>query len=110
MRLAVPKESTPGETRVAIVPDTIKRLVAKSRRQHRIRGRRAIVRARRRLRAAGAKVQPSADALFAEADVVVQIHPPTAAQIAKLREGSALISLLYPLGSPTSCVPLPHAA
>ncbi len=101
MRLAVPRESTPGETRVAIVPDTIKRLVAKK-----VdvsieagAGERSFVRDDD-YRAAGAKVQPSADALFAEADVVVQIHPPTAAQIGKLREGSALISLLYPLGSP----------
>ena len=29
MRIAVPKENTPGETRVAIVADTVKRMVAK---------------------------------------------------------------------------------
>ena len=36
---------------------------------------------------------------MAGADVVVQIHPPDLAQVAKLREGSTLISLLYPLSS-----------
>ncbi len=101
MRLAVPKENTPGETRVAIVPDTIKRLIAKkievSVESHA--GERAFVRDED-YRAAGATIEPSADAMFAKADLVVQIHPPTPAQIAKLREGSALISLLYPLSSP----------
>jgi NAD(P) transhydrogenase subunit alpha len=98
MKLAVPKENTPGETRVAIVPETIKRLIAKkvevSVESHA--GERAFVRDDD-YRAAGATIEPSADALFAKADVVLQIHPPTAAQIAKLREGSTLVSLLYPL-------------
>src|SRR3954471_17772483 len=101
MRLAVPKETTPGETRVAIVPETIKRLVAKkvdvSIESHA--GDRAFVRDED-YRAAGATIEPSADALFANADVVVQIHPPTQAEIGKLREGSTLISLLYPLSNP----------
>ncbi|HKQ70141.1 MAG TPA: Re/Si-specific NAD(P)(+) transhydrogenase subunit alpha [Polyangiaceae bacterium] len=98
MRLAVPKENTPGETRVAIAPDTIKRLIAKkvdvSVETHA--GERAFIRDDD-YRAAGATVEPSADDLFAKADLVVQIHPPTLAQIAKLREGSTIISLLYPL-------------
>src|SRR5688500_3129944 len=98
MRLAVPKESAPGETRVAIVPETIKRMIAKkvevSVESHA--GERSFVRDDD-YRAAGATVETSADEMYAKADLVVQIHPPTTAQIAKLREGSALISLLYPL-------------
>jgi len=98
MRLAVPKESTPGETRVAIVPETIKRMVAKkvdvSVETHA--GERSFVRDED-YRAAGATVETSADEMYAKADLVVQIHPPTIEQIAKLREGSTLISLLYPL-------------
>jgi NAD(P) transhydrogenase subunit alpha len=100
MRLAVPQENTPGETRVAIVTDTIKRLVAKkvevSVETHA--GERAFVRDDD-YRAAGATIEPTADEMFAKADVVVQIHPPTTSQIAKLREGSTLISLLYPLSN-----------
>src|SRR4051812_5205809 len=101
MRLAVPKENTPGETRVAIVPETIKRLIAKkievSVETHA--GDRAFVRDQD-YEAIGATIEPNADALFGKADLVIQIHPPTAAQIAKLREGSTLISLLYPLTNP----------
>src|SRR4051812_30164942 len=101
MRLAVTKENAPGETRVAIVPETVKRLVAKK-----IdvsvesgAGQKSYVRDED-YRAAGAQVETSTEALFASADVVVQIHPPTEAQIGKLREGSAFISLLYPLTNP----------
>jgi len=101
MRLAVPKENTPGETRVAIVPETIKRLIAKkievSVESHA--GDRAFVRDDD-YRAAGATIEPTADALLARADVVVQIHPPTLAEIGELREGLTLISLLYPLSNP----------
>jgi proton-translocating NAD(P)+ transhydrogenase subunit alpha len=98
MKLAVPKENTAGETRVAIVPETIKRLVAKkvevSVETHA--GERAFIRDED-YKNAGATIESSADELFSKADVVLQIHPPTTAQIAKLREGSTLISLLYPL-------------
>ncbi|HEY3594641.1 MAG TPA: Re/Si-specific NAD(P)(+) transhydrogenase subunit alpha [Polyangiaceae bacterium] len=98
MRLAVPREQAPGETRVAIMPETVKRLVAKK-----IEvsveagaGQGAFVRDDD-YRTAGASIEPSADALFAKADVVVQIHPPKPSEIAKLREGSTLVSLLYPM-------------
>ena len=35
--------------------------------------------------------------LLADADAVVQIRPPAVADVGNLREGSALVSLLYPL-------------
>jgi NAD(P) transhydrogenase subunit alpha len=98
MRLAVPKENTAGETRVAIVPETVKRLIAKkidvSVESHA--GERSYFRDDD-YRAVGATIEPTADALFAKADVVVQIHPPATAQVGKMREGSTLVSLLYPL-------------
>jgi NAD(P) transhydrogenase subunit alpha len=98
MKLAVPKENTVGETRVAIVPETIKRLAAKKVEvsvEARA-GERSYVRDDD-YKNAGGTIVSSVDELLSKADVVVQIHPPTTAQIAKLREGSTLISLLYPL-------------
>ena len=101
MRIGVPKENTPGETRVAIVADTVKRMVAKkidvSVETHA--GERSFV-GDESYRAVGATIEPSADAMFGKADVVVQIHPPSEAQIAKLKEGSTIVSLLYPLTNP----------
>jgi len=98
MRLAVPKETTPGETRVAIMPETIKRMVAKKVEVsvESNAGQRSFVRDDD-YRAAGATVEASADEMFGKADLVIQIHAPTIAQVAKLKEGSAIISLLYPL-------------
>ncbi len=98
MKVSVPKEVAPGEERVAIVPDTVKRLANKG----------IVVfmesaageRARfldEEYREAGATIEPSAEALFAGADVVVKIHRPTPEEIAQVREGGALISFLYPL-------------
>ena len=88
MRLAVPKENTLGETRVAIVPDTIKRL---SPRKSKSASSPAPGNTRSPAdddyRAVGATIESSTDELFTAADVVVQIHPPTLAQIGKLRDG-----------------------
>ncbi len=101
MRIAVPKEIEPGEARVAIVPETVKRLTKKVIEVSVERG--AGEKARfpdEEYKEAGASVEPSAKALLAAADVVVKIHRPTPAEIAGMREGAALISLLYPLFNP----------
>jgi NAD(P) transhydrogenase subunit alpha len=48
-------------------------------------------------RAVGAAIEPSLGALFAESDVVVRLRVPTLEEIAQLKEGSTLVSPLYPL-------------
>ena len=98
MRIAVRKEGGAGERRVAIVPESIKRLVAKKIDVSVEAGAGAASFASDdEYRAAGARVDASADALLADADAVVQIRPPTVADVAKLKEGSTLVSLLFPL-------------
>ncbi len=101
MKIAVPKETKPGERRVAIVPDTARRLCAK--------GLAVAVEAGAGVgawipdddyRSAGATVEAPVESLLATADLVVRIHPPDPAELAALRPGSALISLLYPLARP----------
>jgi NAD(P) transhydrogenase subunit alpha len=98
MKIAVPRETAPGETRVAIVPESIKRLVAKKLE--------VVVEAGAgagafipdaEYAAAGAAIEPSTEALYAAADLVIKIGVPTADEVARMREGAALISLLYPL-------------
>jgi NAD(P) transhydrogenase subunit alpha len=98
MRIAVRKEGGAGERRVAIVPESIKRLAAKKIDVSVEAGAGAASFASDdEYRAAGARVDASADALLADADAVVQIRPPTVADVAKLKEGSTLVSLLFPL-------------
>jgi NAD(P) transhydrogenase subunit alpha len=98
MKLAVPKETEPGEERVAIVPETVKRLVTK--------GIEVLVESGagegarfsdEEYKEAGATIEHSVESLLAGSDVVVKIHRPTPAEIAKIREGAALVSPLYPL-------------
>ena len=100
MRVAVLNESRAGERRVALVPDVIKRLVA--------RGHEIAVESGAGERArlpdslfeeAGAKVASGA-AVLDGADVVVRVTAPTAEEIDRLPEGSVLIGFLQPLTSP----------
>jgi NAD(P) transhydrogenase subunit alpha len=98
MRIAVRKEGAAGERRVAIVPESIKRLVAKKIDVSVEAGAGALsFAADDEYRAAGARVDGSLDALLADADAVVQIRPPAPAEVKRLKEGSALVSLLFPL-------------
>ena len=98
MRLAVPKESAPGERRVALVPEVVRKLAG--------RGVDVLVE-----RGAGdgalipdeAFAQAGASLVDAPAvwgaDAVVVIAPPQPAQIAQMRAGALLIGFLAPLTS-----------
>jgi NAD(P) transhydrogenase subunit alpha len=96
MRLAVPLESTPGEFRVALAPDSVARLVKSG---HEVR-----IQAGAGARAgfpdsaytdAGATVTDAA-ALFEGAALVCRVQPPTLQEAALLPEGVALLALLNP--------------
>ena len=93
MRLGVPKETAPGERRVALVPEVVKKLKAKG---------------------VDVVVEPGAgeqalipDGLYEAAgaelgdpwgaEVVVKVAPPSAEETRKLAEGSLLIGFLAPL-------------
>src|SRR5580658_7806610 len=98
MRIAVRKEGGAGERRVAIVPESVKRLAAKKIDVSVEAGAGAAsFCSDDEYRAAGARVDASADAVLADADAVVQIRPPSVAEVGKLKQGSTLISLLFPL-------------
>jgi NAD(P) transhydrogenase subunit alpha len=93
MRLGVPKETVPGERRVALVPEVVKKLTAK--------GLEIVVEP-----GAGAQALIP-DALYADAgaslgdpwsaDVVVKVAPPSPAEVERLGEGSILVGFLAPL-------------
>ena len=90
----VPKESLPGETRVALVVDGVKRLVATGLAIQIESGAGANARvADADYEKAGAKIV-SADA-WGTADLVLKVQPPTLAEAARLRDGAILISFVY---------------
>jgi NAD(P) transhydrogenase subunit alpha len=97
MRIAVRKEGA-GERRVAIVPDSVKRLLAKKIDVSVETGAGALsFAADGEYQTAGARVDASLGALFADADAVLQIRAPSIDDVKKLKEGCTLVSLLYPL-------------
>ena len=100
MKVGVAKETAPGETRVAVVPDTARRLADQ--------GVETLVEqgageeatfADAAYEEVGARVV-SADELYAEADVVCKVRKPSADEVERLREGQALVALLQPLVDP----------
>jgi len=92
--IGVPRESAEGERRVALVPESVKRLGGAS----------IVVEASAGSGAgypdsayveAGASTKDSR-AVFAESDLVLKVQPPTAAEASMLKEGSAMVSFLFP--------------
>jgi proton-translocating NAD(P)+ transhydrogenase subunit alpha len=100
VKIAVPRETAPGERRVALVPDAVKRLVAA--------GFEIVVE-----RDAGAEagftdddyaeagaVVVRLDGLYAGAEGVVRVAPPAPSEVEALAPGTILIGFLAPLADP----------
>ena len=95
MKLFVPRESQPGETRVALTPETATRLVKLG----------ATVQIER---GAGAGMSVSDEAYakvgveltdgaaWGQADLVAKVQPPTMEELERLREGALLVSFMSP--------------
>lgn len=96
VRVGVPKESAASEKRVAATPESVKKLLALG----------FDVRVEKgaglgsgidddAYHAAGASLGDSAD-IWSASDVVIKVRPPAHEEVAKLREGALLVSLLQP--------------
>jgi NAD(P) transhydrogenase subunit alpha len=98
MIVAVPKETQPGERRVALAPDGVK-AIAKLGLEVRVEpsAGEAAGFGDGAYAAAGAKLEAGA---LAAADLVLKVQPPSDAEIARLRSGATLASLMRPLDDP----------
>jgi NAD(P) transhydrogenase subunit alpha len=94
MILGIPKETVPGERRVALVPDLVPKLVAA--------GLQVAVQADagreagyldESYREKGAGVEPD---VLGAADVLLKVQPPTADEVGRIKEGATLIGFLQP--------------
>jgi H+-translocating NAD(P) transhydrogenase subunit alpha len=101
MKIAVIKENSPGEQRVALIPDLVSRLVKQ--------GLEIWLEAGAGEKSfwsdeayttAGAQIGTHTEDLWHQADVVVKVGVPTPVEISKMRSGATLISFLNPLGNP----------
>jgi NAD(P) transhydrogenase subunit alpha len=98
MKIVVTKETKPGERRVALSPESAKRIIAK--------GQQIAVESGageeagfgdEDYREAGATIETSADALLGSADLVLRVNAPTIEEIARTKSGAGFVSLLFPL-------------
>jgi len=101
MLIGVPKETAAGEKRVATVPDVVEKLVKL--------GFSVAVEsgagdaanfADDTYRAAGAEVVATAAELWARSDVVFKVRPPSPHEVGLMREGGALIGFVWPAQNP----------
>jgi NAD(P) transhydrogenase subunit alpha len=96
VRVGVPKESAANEKRVAATPESVKRLIALGFEMRVERGAglgSGIDDAA--YEAAGASVADGGE-IWGASDVVIKVRPPGHHEVAKLREGALLVSLLQP--------------
>ena len=95
MLIGVPAETTAGETRVAVTPETAKKIIAQGHTVHVQSG--AGVAASvtdAAYEAAGAQITDAAGALGAE--MVLKVRAPSAAELSHMKSGSALVGMLNP--------------
>ncbi|MCP3101832.1 Re/Si-specific NAD(P)(+) transhydrogenase subunit alpha [Myxococcus sp. K15C18031901] len=101
MIIAIPRETVPGERRIALVAESVKRLVGKKHEVVIERGAGSGAECSdEELQAAGARIEPSVEALYSGADLLLKIQPPDAAEVERLKPDSVLVSLAYPLAQP----------
>lgn len=106
MRIAVPREKQPGEARVALTPESVKKLVAT--------GVEVGIEAGAGVHAgfpdaeyetAGASVMGRSD-LLPEADILACVNRPELDDIAKLKASCVIIGFLKPLDEPAALEPI----
>jgi NAD(P) transhydrogenase subunit alpha len=99
--IGVPRETFPGEKRVATVPDVVQKLIKL--------GFRVAVEAGAgdaanfpddEYRAAGAEVVGTAAELWAKSDVVFKVRPPSRDEVDMMREGGTLVGFVWPAQNP----------
>lgn len=97
MKLAVMKEKSAQETRVAASPETVKKMIEL--------GLEVFVQmdagddsgiSNALFEAAGAKIVKESEKLLKTADIVLKVQPPTATDIGQMKEGAVLVSFLSP--------------
>jgi len=98
VKIGIAKEIKAGERRVALVPESVKRLIAKGVDVAVETGAGTEASCPDDLyRDAGASVAGSAAELLGSADLVVKVNAPEPSEVEAMRAGAAAISFLYPL-------------
>ena len=106
MRVAVLRETLPGEARVALVPESVKKLIAAKNEVWIESGAgEAAGMNDADYTAAGAKLTSDRTQLLPVADVLVAVQRPAPSYLAAMRPGSAILGFLRPLDEPAALEP-----
>jgi NAD(P) transhydrogenase subunit alpha len=99
--IGVPRETKPGERRVALVPETVAKLVAKG---HSVGIESGAGTAAQMpdavYAAAGAEILPDAQSVFDKADMLLKVRAPEPDEIPLLQPGIVLVAQMMPLVDP----------
>ncbi|CAG1002975.1 NAD(P) transhydrogenase subunit alpha [Burkholderiales bacterium] len=100
MRIGIPRETHPGETRVAATPETVRKLAASGKHEIVVEGGAGLSSSipDADYATAGARIGSAADALGA--DIVLKVRAPDAQEQAQLKRGAMLVGLLDPFNAP----------
>src|SRR5437868_3172664 len=106
MNIAVLNETSPGEARVALMPDSVQKLVA-AKASLFVESSAGLAAARTDddYTAAGASVVSDRNALLADADVLVVVNRPSEHDFKKMKRGAVVLGFLRPLDEPTKLTP-----
>ena len=106
MRIAVLRETLPGEARVALVPESVKKLIAAKNEVWIESGAgEAAGMNDAEYAAAGAKITSDRTQLLPQAEVLVTLQRPAPSYMAAMRPGSAVLGFLRPLDEPHALEP-----
>ena len=106
MKIVVLRETQEGEARVALMPESVKKLVALAA-VVQVESRAGLSAARTddEYREAGAEISSDREALLAEADTLAVVNRPSANDFARLKKGAVVIGFLRPLAEPAALLP-----
>jgi len=98
MRIGIPAEVYPGETRVAATPETVKKLAAGGRHSIAVQAGAGIHAAipDGDFAAAGGTIVPAAADIYSQSDIVLKVRRPERPEVPLLRPGLIVIGLLSP--------------
>jgi proton-translocating NAD(P)+ transhydrogenase subunit alpha len=106
MKIVVLRETQDGEARVALMPESVKKLTAlKASVQIETAAGLRAARTDDDYREAGADVMSDRDALVADADVLAVVNRPSENDFARLKRGAVVIGFLRPLDEPAALIP-----
>jgi NAD(P) transhydrogenase subunit alpha len=98
MIVGVPKETAALEKRVSVVPETVSKLVGVTVMVEKGAGENANF-SDADYTSAGAQIANDRQSLYSQSDIVLKVLPPTVEEAELLKEGSTLISFLFPVAN-----------